>query len=625
MKIPCAGIKEFFPTIAEKIVVEASYAYQGQLILPSTMGERHFVGIPTQWTENPFGDREYTYHLNRMEHLKVMAEAYSITGDEKYAIRVINELERWIDTIPSPAIELSNSEAFKVCSPWRALETGIRGATSWPIIMRSIACSPWCTPAFIEKTKQSANQHMKILETISPVLWPNADHNHYLIEQTGLLSFTFLFPDLDPNHVRRQKACKELDRCLLAQCTEEGGQIEGSPSYHNACLFWFAFREYLEKRQDSTIMETLNKMFVYSIQSTRNCGGCFPIGDSHCEDKETLALPAFALYLASGKYEYLSKALHFIPTETMDAVIADNIFRCDDLEKLFEDYAKALEHQEHIDIPLVSFQKTLGEAFIRTGWEKQDISLAVICKSPVQNRHAHMDPGSIDFSAFGKPLIVDPGIYTYKEGIDRYHFKSTLWHNTVTINQKDAWEYISSWKYGEQKQSRLERVQSFPSYTMAQMTIGNYAPVSIIRTIVLEEQRYLLVIDDVSHLSNDVVDVSFNVNAMAFHVSGNVFHTTDNGPNVLLASSGAIICLEKAWYSPKIEVCHDTTMVRFRNSQQTGSMLHVTCIIPFWGNSVPQATVTLRYEKTNDAYSIAMNHDAFLYHKGDLHVTNSHV
>ena len=37
------------------------------------------------------------------------------------------------------------------------------------------------------------------------------------------------------------------------------------------------------------------------------------------------------------------------------------------------------------------------------------------CRTPVQNLHAHMDPGGFDFTAYGLPLISDPGIYTYKD------------------------------------------------------------------------------------------------------------------------------------------------------------------------------------------------------------------
>jgi hypothetical protein len=596
-------IQRCFPEIAEKIITAAQYAYQGQLILPGTMGERHFVGDPVKWLDIPFDNKEYLYHLNRMGHLKVMAEAYGITGEERYAEKVVRELDNWIDTVPVPAISETNLESFKVCSPWRALEVGSRGGDSWPVIVSCLAGSPNYTQPFATKIRESARIHMEILAEISPLLWPKANHNHYLIENIGLLSFSLFFPELDPVHIYRRQAERELDRCLANQCTQEGGQIEGSPSYHNACLFWFALKGLLMKQSGDTVSPEyfvqLDKMFAHSIQSTRNCGGCFPLGDSHGEDKETLALPALALYLLKGDYHYLATALRFSSKEALDEEICKNIFRFDDIEKLSADYAEALASDEKPDLPLLSFQKTLGEAFIRAGWKKEDISLAVICKSPVQNMHSHIDPGSLDLTAFGKPLIVDPGIYTYREGLDRYRFKSTLWHSTITINHRDAWEYLGSWKYGEQKESRLETVYETPKFSVARMRIGNYAPVRILRTIMLVEKRFVLVIDDLCGLSGDLVEVSFNVNSTSLHTKENLVYTTDAGVNLLLQSSGAAVAEEPALYSPKIDFRQNSTMVRFKNQPNDASFLHVALVVPFLGD-VPPTKLTV--EKTDIDY-----------------------
>ena len=118
-------LKEHFPEIADAIIKEAEEAYNGMLILPGTMGKRFFVGNPIKWEDNPVGNKEYTYSLNRMGCLKAMAEAYSITRDEKYKDKVISELRRWTETVLPPPIE--NIEAFSECSPWRALEIGGRG------------------------------------------------------------------------------------------------------------------------------------------------------------------------------------------------------------------------------------------------------------------------------------------------------------------------------------------------------------------------------------------------------------------------------------------------------------------------------------------------------------------
>lgn len=84
------------------------------------------------------------------------------------------------------------------------------------------------------------------------------------------------------------------------------------------------------------------------------------------------------------------------------------------------------------------------------------------CRTPVQNLHAHMDPGGFDFTAYGLPLISDPGIYTYKDDENRYRFKRAASHNCLTVNDRDTWEYRGSWKYGPQKEGFICEVQERP-------------------------------------------------------------------------------------------------------------------------------------------------------------------
>ena len=104
------------------------------------------------------------------------------------------------------------------------------------------------------------------------------------------------------------------------------------------------------------------------------------------------------------------------------------------LEKLRDDYAWAEKNPLKPDMECVEWNRELKQAYIRTGWEKDAIGIMTACRTPIKNNHAHMDPGGFDFCAYGEPLISDPGIFTYKDDINRYHFKSTGWHNTAMIN-----------------------------------------------------------------------------------------------------------------------------------------------------------------------------------------------
>ena len=598
-------LKKCFPEIADAIIKEAEEAYNGMLILPGTMGKRFFVGNPIKWEDNPVGNKEYTYSLNRMGCLKVMAEAYTITGDEKYKNRVTSELRRWTDTVLPPSID--DVDAFSECSPWRALEVGGRGYNAWPVIIDAI---PECRDIL----RESAAKHMEIIYNVSPKLWPKANHNHYLIENLGLLSFSVTYPELDKDQKYRNHAIRELGRCLKAQVTAEGAQIEGCPSYHNACLSLFALKSFI---LHEPIPLEIEKMYEHSIYSTMNIGGNFAIGDSHVGDNETVMLPSVSLYLATGDRSYLSKALHFDNSEMLMKEIAATIHRFNDYDKLKEDINAVLSEKHIIDLPLCAFQKSVGECFIRTGWEKEDISLSAIARSPIQNNHAHIDPLSFILTAFGKAFIMDPGIYTYKEGEDRYRYKSTRSHSTISINGKDAWQYISSWKYGPQKKSCIDNVAEIDGYHVIKMESECYENAIIKRTMALQKSTGILVIvDDINGLSDgDYAEVSFNVNSLSTVTGGRILYSEDPDANIKIETSKGILRTESCFYSPILDIENKTTMLRCRVDADGSSLLIPTVITPYKADMPEDAEIL----EEKGRITIKTGNLSLVYEKGEIH------
>lgn len=256
-------IREQFPQLAEDTLRLADEAIKGRLVLPGTGPALYYVGNPPLWTANPVNDNEYTFHLNRMHHWKTMCEAYSLTGEPRYAEKAMQEITDWITHVRSPALK-DEAEAyacsrFSGLSPWRALEVGIRGYRTWPYIVELLADTPYMTEAFLEMLLPCVYVHCRVLFEISPLLWPKADHNHYLMENLGLLSFACLFPEMKDSEVFQAHALNELDRCMEAQCTPCGGQIEGCPSYHNGCVFWFALRNVFSRKFNLIESESYTK------------------------------------------------------------------------------------------------------------------------------------------------------------------------------------------------------------------------------------------------------------------------------------------------------------------------------------------------------------------------------
>lgn len=593
-----AQIRAHFPQLAGRTIQLADEAMEGMLLLPGTGPELHFAGSPTDWESNPVHNNEYTFHLNRMPHLKTLAEAYSLTGNLDYAKKAIGELDHWISTVACPPITDDAGQyrlaAFEGPGTWRALEVGIRGYRTWPLIIELLSDTPFFTPEFLEKLIRCVKLHCRVLYEVSPLLWPEADHNHYLMENLGLLSFCCLFPEMEDASVYLAHAQAQLDRCMEVQCTPCGGQIEGCPSYHNGCVFWFAMRLFFSHRFGLDVPETyisrLNKMFTHSVHATRSCGGNFPWGDSHT-NKETMSLAAVSCYMAYGTANYLETALYLYPVTTVLEDIRDNLWRIPDVKQLKQVLDAAALTPIKPSLPLTAWQKDLDQAYVRSGWDRDALSFMTGCRSPIKNLHAHIDAGGFDFTAYGEPLVSDPGIYTYREDENRRNFKGAFRHNCLTVNWKNMWEYRGSWAYGPQKEGRILSVESSDRLVNVVSKHHNYAPIAATRLISMVERRFLIILDRAENITaGDSVQLHFHLNKTIWEKTNLGLCTADpDCPNVELAY---ISCMGKNTLSPREltevgkistgnDIWHDSMLLHL-DYQMTkpGSFLHAAIILP---------------------------------------------
>jgi uncharacterized heparinase superfamily protein len=89
-----------------------------------------------------------------------------------------------------------------------------------------------------------------------------------------------------------------------------------------------------------------------------------------------------------------------------------------------------------------------GYAVVRFG---DDLWLMFDCgpaSPPYLPAHAHGDGLSFELWFDGRPLVVDPGTYTYEPGVDRTWFRSTRAHSTVTIDGRDQVESWAAFRAG---------------------------------------------------------------------------------------------------------------------------------------------------------------------------------
>lgn len=461
----------------------------GWLNLPGCEG-KSYVGKETpDWKSFPGEnhDMEAVFVLNRHEHWNVLIEAYQKTGDERYADRVWQEFESWYQACPCPEIKQDKpylkewfdtyTDPAKAC--WRSLEAGIRMFRVWHNIPKYLFHSKNVKEEYICHFKESLTDHARVLSTVSPAFFPKADHNHYLMETFGLLTLGCAYSWLKEADTWRDQAVKELKRCFMAQITEDGGQIEGCPYYHNESIGLMAEAVLLMKAHQIPVediyLQRLKKSLEYTLYTVRPTGKNVAFGDSDATDTWKKAL------------ELGGKAFD----------------RADLIQQGSGIFSASL--------PLLHHQRELGQVFVRGNWGRDAASLAVICKAPVQNEHAHIDGGSFEFTAFGKTILTDPGRYTYQEGEMRKLFKSAEYHNTLLVNGKSPFDYIGTWKYGEQKPAYITEVNDH----FIHMRQEAYAPAIHDRRIYYHlsaSRPWLLIRDDITNLKRgDFVELYYHL------------------------------------------------------------------------------------------------------------------
>lgn len=570
-------IRRLFPEIYQMRMKNAENCLEGLTILPGSP-HLHFIGNPVKWHENIYDYDEYTYQLNRMDHWRTMAEAYSFTGDIRYGKKIVEEFYHWIKDCPcQPLYDRQGNLAiadFDGCKCnqgiWRSLEVGIRMYRTWPYIIHHLLGSGLIDETFLETYLLSAYQHGQILYLITPKLWPKADHNHYLMENNGLLYLSCMFPELKEAETWKKHALHEMERSIFAQITDDGGQIEGCASYHNGCAYWFVLPLLLSQKYGFTVsegyQERLKKMVIYSAHATRPCGGNCSWGDSHTYSG-TFCAGAFCYYLAYGDGSYLENALcYYSMTDLMNAA-SQYIWEVPDLEDFHSCLTQIGSSRKSPDLPLISWQKELKQVFFRTDWSTDALYVMFACRTPVQNQHAHIDPAGFEFSAFGRTLLGDPSIYYYKNDENRKNLKSAHWHNCLTLNHKNPWKYISSWEYGKQEigdilnACQTKRLIYSVGYHM------NYRPTIHKRAVAIVDSRFLAVMDCLDHANpEDSVQINFHMDtpqAMANSQTSCAQSLSGQTEIAIFADQRLKPHLVPAKISTKNDVWHDTMIARF--------------------------------------------------------------
>jgi hypothetical protein len=390
------------------------------------------------------GDVKYLWEPNRHLELVTLAQAWHLTGEERYALGCRTLLDSWFSQCPYPrginwCVSLEHAVRLVNWSfAWFLL-----GAEESPLFVGEEG------RAFRTRWLESIYQHCHFI----PRHWSrhSSANNHLLGEATGLFVGALTWPLWRESAEWLRQGRAELEREALAQTYADGVNKEQAIWYHHAVADMMLVAGLVARANGQDFgpeyWARLEVMCEF-IASVMDVGGNVPmIGDA---DQGVLVrfvpeeCDVFRSLLSTGAILFRRPAMR-----AKGAVFDDKTrwLLGDDAEGAFAriDASKAFPVRRAF--PEGGYF-VLGEDFetareIRLVADTGPLGYLAIAA------HGHADALAFTLSVAGKPILVDPGTFSYSAMPWRRYFRSTAAHNTVVIDGRDQSEFGGSFLWLE--------------------------------------------------------------------------------------------------------------------------------------------------------------------------------
>lgn len=359
-------------------------------------------------TRTPKGaDIKVPWELSRCQHLLWLGEAYLITGENKYAQEVIEEISWWIED--NPLMYTVN---------WTcAMDVAFR-AVNWMYALNMISSFDGLDELFVERVNQSLWQHGFFISNNLEKQVPYSN-NHYASDIVGLLYIGEFFRDTRKGKKWLSYALKEYYKEIRTQVLDSGVHYERSVSYHRMMTELFSYPVYMLQRRGeivpSDITGRIREMYGYVAAYTKPNGYAPLIADN--DDGRFLPF----LKRDFREHNYLN-----------DSLSVENRFVSFGCQSLFITSSNAGK---------ICFDA--GVAIIKHNDDYLFVNHGGYSKMPKETEvsigtHTHNDLLSFELSLGGEDILVDAGTYLYTSSKeDRDSFRSTIKHNTVVVDGEE--------------------------------------------------------------------------------------------------------------------------------------------------------------------------------------------
>ncbi len=418
------------------------------------------------------GDIKYLWEINRHLELVTLAQAWHLTGKERYLQGAKVLIDSWLAACPYP-------KGANWCA---SLEHAIR-LVNWSFAWHLLGADD--TPlfhgpeggAFRDRWLESVYRHCHFIA--HHFSRHSSANNHLLGEVTGLFIASLTWPLWSESARWRDQARTELAREALLQTFEDGVNKEQAVWYHHSVADMLLIAGLFARANgcdfDAQYWGTLESMLDFLASIMDVCGGVPAIGDAD-EGVLVRLVPggAFGADLPpagkswAGVYRSLLASGAVLFGRPEFRVKAGEL---DDKTRWLLGDAAASRF-EALDVSRArlpvrrSFPRAgyyiLGEAF-ETPSEVRIVADAGALGYLSIAAHGHADALAFTLTIGGKPFLVDSGTFAYHtEGAWRRYFRGTSAHNTVVVDGNDQSVYAGPFLWLQHAEATVDEFVCAP-------------------------------------------------------------------------------------------------------------------------------------------------------------------
>ena len=549
------------------------------------------------------GDSKVTWELNRHQHFVLLAKAYLLTGDQRFAQEILEQWQDWRKQNPYPTgINWTSS-----------LEVAFR-SLSWLWVRALLLDSSALPPAFWEDMTQALAVSGRHLERyLSTYFSPNT---HLLGEAMALLYIGVLCPEIQKSSHWRDMGWRILIEEIHNQVRDDGFYFEQSVHYHVYSLEFFLQSGLLAAKNDletpRNYSTTVEKMcVVLALLSRTGISASFGdddggrLFDGHRNRAEHLTDPLATAAVVFGRGDF--KSLVGGLREDMIWLLGqDGVAQFDELSPV----APSLTSTALVDSGIYCMSSA--------GTVPQQMIVDAGPQGAGSAGHGHADALSIQLLYGNRALLQDPGTFEYVgPAQERDVLRSTAAHSTLVIDGQGQSQPKGPFGWERFTQSCKEAWVAGEMFDLLRASHDGYASIGIThrRWVFHLRGRFWLVRDAVQGAGRHTLDINWHLGPkMEPGDSENRFFAQEN-PHVGVAlvsteGNGWKRELQPSWFSPAYGVREESWMVRFRCEAQLPAEC-VTLVLPLAERG--QSSGSLR--SSDDAENPEVS--SYLYELGD--------